>query len=646
MEWGRTPCTLERVLSDVHDEPRTDYAGIVIDGSADAIGAFDRDAKWTLWNAAMERLSGKRASDVVGKHVWDAFPDLQSAPSDRLIERILAGETHTHASGRYAPLRDRSGAIVGGVVVRRIASVDEAADGSASRAASIAALERRATELEAVFRAFRDRCVRINREGRILRLIAGYPESLAPGSVEGKHIRDILDPVDASKIENALRELEVRRAPVVVEYEAPRADGKHQLEARLVPFGDEVIAVLRDVSDRHRAEQALHEAEKRLRASQKMEAIGRLAGGVAHDFNNLLTIMLSCAELLARSSPPGSTAATYLADISGAAQRGAALTRQLLAFSHQQPMQPRVFMLNTVVLELKAMLGRLIGENIELVTELDTHAGSVRADRSQVEQVIVNLVVNARDALGERGGRILLATAEAREIPAGDGQEDLAPGKYTTLIVRDDGAGMTEEVKAHLFEPFFTTKPHGKGTGLGLATVYGIAKQSGGRVEVRSAQGEGAELRVLFPAVSEAPAEPATPVLASLGPGGHELVLLVEDEALLRRVVGEILIAAGYRVAQAANGDEALAMFEDARQRNERIDVLLSDLVMPGMSGRELAMRLKRASPMLPVLFMSGYEERASEVRGDEPVIAKPFTASALARRVREVLDGGTREDG
>ena len=634
------------MLSDVHDGQRTDFADIVAEASADAIGVFDRDAKWTLWNAAMERLSGKRAPDVVGQYVWDVFPDLQSAPSDRLIERILAGETRTHASGRYAPLRDRSGVIVGGVVVRRIASVDEAPGVTESRAESIAALERRASELEAVFRAFRDRCVRINREGRILRLIAGYPESLPPVQVEGKHIRDILDPVDASKIESALRELEARRAPVIVEYEAPRADGKHQLEARLGPFGDEVIAVLRDVSDRHRAEQALHEAEKRLRASQKMEAIGRLAGGVAHDFNNLLTIMLSCAELLARSSPTGSTAATYLADISGAAQRGAALTRQLLAFSHQQPMQPRVFALNTVVLELKAMLGRLIGENIELVTELDADAGSVRADRSQVEQVILNLVVNARDALGERGGRILLATAGASVTRAGDGHEDLAPGKYATLIVKDDGSGMTEEVKAHLFEPFFTTKPHGKGTGLGLATVYGIAKQSGGRVEVRSALGEGAELRVLFPAVNEAAPEPAATVPSTLSPGGHELVLLVEDEALLRRVVGDILIAAGYRVARAANADEALAMFEDAQRRSERIDVLLSDVVMPGLSGRELAVRLKRASPGLPVLFMSGYEERASEVRGDEPVIAKPFTASALARRVREVLDGGRREAG
>ncbi len=518
------------------------------------------------------------------------------------------------------------------------AEVERRRDVEGRREAS-AELERRAAELETVFRALNDRCVRIDADGHVLKLLAGYPAYLPADRIEGKHIREILGPDDAQRIEDALAQLQQRRAPVTVEYDAVRRDGKRHIEARIVPFGEhEAIAVLRDVTDRHRAVEALREAEERQRASQKMEALGRLAGGVAHDFNNLLTIMLSCADLLARSVPASSLTSTYLAELSGAAQRGAGLTRQLLTFSHKQPMQPRLLEVSSVVSELKTMLGRLIGENIELVTELSERTGTVRADRGQVEQVLVNLVVNARDALGERGGRIVIAT---KEIWAGDASvrsDDLPPGRYAALIVKDNGIGMTDEVKAHLFEPFFTTKARGKGTGLGLATVYGIVKQSDGYVRVRSAPGEGAELEVLFPSVKEEATERVTPRMPSKRPGGSETVLLVEDEAPLRRLVAEILEEAGYRVVAAANAEEAIARSEQAAAKNEGIDLLLSDVVMPGLGGPELLARLRMVTPAMPVLFMSGYEEVTSV--GDEPAIAKPFSASAIARRVRAVLDG------
>jgi signal transduction histidine kinase len=482
----------------------------------------------------------------------------------------------------------------------------------------------------------------LDSSGRIVRLIAGYPEYVSSDRVEGKHVREILEPEDAARIEAGLRDLWAHRKPVTIEYAVQRADGLRHLEARVVLFGEnEAIAVLRDVSDRHHAEEALRQTEERLRASQKMEAIGRLAGGVAHDFNNLLTIMLSCADLLARSIPPGSLTSAYITDLYGAAERGAALTRQLLAFSHRQPLQLRVFELNSVVSELKSMLGRLIGENIQLVTRLDPRTGFVRADRGQVEQVIVNLVVNARDALGERGGQIVLATAARSAEEAGDAAGEPNEGGYAVLIVKDDGMGMTDEVKAHLFEPFFTTKARGKGTGLGLATVYGIAKQSGGRVHVRSAPGEGAELEVLFPAVSPEAAERRAATVPAKRPSGHERVLLVDDEAPLRRVVGEILLESGYRVELAASAEEALAKCEAWAAHEETIDLLLTDVVMPGMSGHELATRVRRLL-RVPVLFMSGYEEH-SGLGGGDPMIRKPFTASGLARRVREVLDAGSR---
>jgi nitrogen-specific signal transduction histidine kinase len=392
------------------------------------------------------------------------------------------------------------------------------------------------------------------------------------------------------------------------------------------------------VTDRHRAELALRESEERLSAAQKMEAIGRLAGGVAHDFNNLLTVLLNCTELLARGMPAQAPVRPYVAEIQAAIERGAALTQQLLAFSRKQPVQLRVFDLNATVQGVQTMLRRLIGEHIDLVTRLHDGALRVRADRGQIEHVLLNLVVNSRDALGDRGGCITVTTGTCT-VDAGGGASDLPPGRYASLAVRDDGSGMTDEVKSHVFEPFFTTKPRGKGTGLGLATVYGIVKQSGGHVSVRSAPGTGTELEAFLPLVDDPVTESIPAPRPPARPRGNETIVVVEDEPMLRRIVCEILAGSGYRIHPAENPDEALGVCADLAARGGSIDLLLSDVVMPGMGGRELAAQVRRRYPRVRVLLMSGYDESGGTEGGD-PIIGKPFTAIALATRVREVLDG------
>jgi PAS domain S-box-containing protein len=618
-----------------------EIAEALVRDSTDAMAAFDRDLRVVAWNPAMERFVGVPSSEVLGKRLPDAARDsdrLRELVADWPTERVLAGDTvlaegrvHARPDGsratcdwRYSPVRDRAGATHHGLAVAR--DVTDRYE-----------VERRAAELDAVFKALNDRCVRVGTDGLIHRLLAGYPAYVLPERVIGKRVRDILDAEDASRVEAALAEVNARSRPVSVEYDVTRADGEHHLEARLVPFGEgEVIAVLRDVSDRYRAEVALRESEERLRAAQKMEAIGRLAGGVSHDFNNLLTVLLNCTELLARGMPPQAPGRPYVAEIQSAIERGAALTQQLLAFSRKQPAQLRVFDLSTAVEDVQTMLRRLIGEHIELVTKLEGGPLRVRADRGQVEHVLVNLVVNARDALGDRGGRITTIT-RTRTVAAG-GAADVPPGRYAVLVVKDDGAGMTDEVKSHVFEPFFTTKPRGKGTGLGLATVYGIVKQSGGHVSVRSSPGAGTEVEVLLPAVDHPVSASVPAARPPARPGGDETIVVVEDEPTLRRIVCEILAGSGYRVHPAENPEDALAVCAELVARGQSLDLLLSDVVMPGMGGRELAALVRQRYPRARVLLMSGYDESGG-VEGGDLIIGKPFTATALATRVREVLD-------
>jgi two-component system, cell cycle sensor histidine kinase and response regulator CckA len=381
--------------------------------------------------------------------------------------------------------------------------------------------------------------------------------------------------------------------------------------------------------------------EQQFLHAQKMEAVGRLAGGLAHDFNNVLTAILGAVELGLLDVPPTSgPLREELEIIRDAAMRAKDLIRRLLAFSERQVLQPAVVDLNRLVTDIGKLLRRLIGEDVELVLARAPDLGAVRVDAGQIEQVLVNLAVNARDAM-PAGGRLTIATANV-ELAGGDASPApaLPPGPYVRLEVTDTGTGMVAETRAHLFEPFFTTKPPGKGTGLGLATVYGIVHQSGGSVVVDSAPGRGATFHVYLPRVAEAP-EVAASARAVVAPArGSETVLVAEDEQLVRLLVRKILQQAGYTVLVATGGAEALQL---ATQHAGPIDLLLTDVVMPEMSGRELMRQLAERRPATRVLYMSGYSDDAVAQHGvldpGTALIQKPFTPEALARKVREVLD-------
>jgi CheY-like chemotaxis protein len=374
-----------------------------------------------------------------------------------------------------------------------------------------------------------------------------------------------------------------------------------------------------------------------------MDAVGRLAGGVAHDFNNLLTVIAGRCELLRSRCRPEDPAWRHADLIGKTAERAARLTHQLLAFSRKQVLRPRVLDLNVVVAGMDRMLRRLIGEDGDLVVVEAKRLGATRADPGQLEQVILNLVVNARDAM-PNGGRLMIETANIRLAEGLPGTGIDAPaGEYVMLAVGDTGVGMDPEVQAHLFEPFFTTKGPGKGTGLGLATVYGIVKQSGGYVGVESELGRGSVFRIYLPRVDESP-EALEPTMGGRAPRGSETVLVVEDDDALRELAREILEMHGYTVIDARHPGEALLIVE---RRTGRIDLLVTDVVMPEMSGRELAERLSAVRPLLKVLYMSGYTDDAIVHHGvldaGITLIQKPFAPDAFAGKVREVLDSRRR---
>ena len=379
--------------------------------------------------------------------------------------------------------------------------------------------------------------------------------------------------------------------------------------------------------------------EAQLRQAQKMEAVGRLAGGVAHDFNNLLTTILGYSELLIQQRHEDAELVRELEEIRAAGERAAALTRQLLAFSRRQVLQPKVLDLNAVVTDFERMLRRLIGEDVELASRLDPRLGRVEADPGQLEQVIMNLAVNARDAMPQ-GGKLTIETAnvELSEAYAAE-RADVDPGPYVLLAISDTGTGMDEQTKSRLFEPFFTTKEAGKGTGLGLATAYGIVKQSGGHIAVYSELGRGTTFKVYLPRI-EAAVERSSEIETGPLPRGSETVLLVEDEVGVRALVRTLLEAQGYAVLEASGAEEAL---EIAGSHARPIDLILTDVVMPGSSGPGLRGELERSRPGTRFLFMSGYTDdavvRHGALESGLAFLQKPFTPEALARKVREVLD-------
>ncbi len=458
--------------------------------------------------------------------------------------------------------------------------------------------------------------------------------------VEGYHPTIWFDAIvaeDRAKVRASVDQVREGNA-TVVNYRVERPDGTIRwVRSRAFPVRDatgvvrRAAAVSEDITE-------LRQVEERLLQSQKMEALGQLAGGIAHDFNNLLTVILAETEFLEKTLPP-EIPREELREIHRVGERAALLTRQLLAFSRRQLVEPVVFDLNELVLEMATMLGRLLGEHIQLRTHLSPDAGSVRADRGQIEQVIANLAVNARDAM-PRGGTLTLRTTSVQlDETVAQSHAGLLPGEYVMLTVSDTGSGMTEDVRARVFEPFFTTKPQGKGTGLGLATSYGIVQQANGQLSVYSELGVGTMIRMHLPQVVAGPRAPVESIKPMIR-AGTETILLVEDEEAVRRVTVRLLEAEGYRIVAACDANDAHRQLES---HPEPIDLLLTDVMLPGVGGRELAEQVSRLRPGIRVLYASGYTDDAILAHGllehDVALLEKPFTRESLTRKVREVLD-------
>jgi nitrogen-specific signal transduction histidine kinase/CheY-like chemotaxis protein len=391
--------------------------------------------------------------------------------------------------------------------------------------------------------------------------------------------------------------------------------------------------------ERRNAEKALRTSEEQLRQSQKLEAIGQLAGGVAHDFNNLLTVIGGYSSILLGRISEDSPHRVAVEEIKKASERASALTRQLLAFSRKQILQPKLLDLNGVIADLEKMVRRLISEDIVLFILTDPLLGKVKADPGQVEQVLLNLIVNARDAMPQ-GGKLTIETANRFLSEEYALRHAASAGRYVMLAVSDSGCGMDAEVKEHIFEPFFTTKGAGKGTGLGLSTVYGIVKQSGGHIWLYSELNRGTTFKVYLPRLDENQEELEASIGTTAMPKGTETVLLVEDEEQVRGILTDMLESQGYHVVVASDGNEALNI---ASLHDGTIHLLLTDVVMPQMSGRQLAEHAAAIRPEMKILYMSGYTDDAIVRHGllDEKLnfLQKPFDSAAVARKVREVLD-------
>ncbi len=494
-----------------------------------------------------------------------------------------------------------------------------------------------------------DVIMRIDRDGRYLYVNQAIRTLLnkTPQDFIGKRSAEI----DFHRMENRLWETGVQKVlhtgrPTSLQFELLRDGETGIFDCRIFPEFDgdgqvrTALASIRDITELKRVQEEKKNLEVQFLQAQKMEAIGRLAGGVAHDFNNLLTGITGNIALAMMDLDPEDPLFQNLQEIKWTAERTAELTHQLLAFSRKQIIAPKRVELNEVVARLENMLRRMIGEDVELRTRLQEGLGMVKVDPGQMEQVLVNLAVNARDAMPD-GGKLTIETGEAFL------DEDYCrrraytePGRYAVLTISDNGVGMDGETLSHVFEPFYTTKPKDKGTGLGLATVYGIVKQNKGYVEVYSEQGLGATFRIYLPFAKTENVEDRKERRKEVWPRGEETILLVEDEKIVRETAARVLGHLGYRILVGADGDEGLAV---ARKWGSEIDLLMTDVVMPGISGAELVETLRKIRPEMKILFTSGYTEDVIVHHGvlEQGVnfIEKPYNPAGLARKIRDVLD-------
>ena len=618
------------------------WKAAIFESALDGIITVDHEGRITDFNHAAEKIFGRSRSDVLGRQAVMTLvpPGLRDYHRNEIAQHVLAGDSKVvgrrietlgmRADGAEFPIEmavtplEVHGRHLFIMFVRDITDRRRAED----------SLRASGRQFRALFEGSLDAMVVADDQGRYVEVNPAACElhGLPRRALLGHWIGDFAAP--GFDFQAAWQELHEKQG-FRWEMRLHRADGV-QRDLDLVATADFLpgshLVVLRDVTDRK-------QLEAQLRQSQKMEAIGRLAGGVAHDFNNLLSVIAGYAELMLRGLPADSPQRGKGEEILKASARAAALTRQLLAFSRQQVLQPKIFDLNAVVSEMEAMLERLIGVDVLLDTRLDPHLGRVRADPGQVEQVVMNLVVNARDAMPD-GGNIALSTRNV-EMDEAYVREHLGSraGPYVLLQVKDTGHGMDAETQAHIFEPFFTTKEKGKGTGLGLATAYGVVKQSGGYIWVESEPGRGTTFHVFLPRVDELE-EAVEPAAAAPAQGiAGETILLVEDQEAVRHLMREILEMSGYVILEAASGKEAMRI---SAEHKAPIRLMVTDVVMPGMTGTELGQQLRAQRPEMKVLYISGYADDALHegvLDAGSAFLQKPVKSADLERVVRQLLE-------
>jgi PAS domain S-box-containing protein len=619
-----------------------------VDSALDAIVTMNAAGEVTGWSGHAERLFGWTAAEANGQRLAELIipPQHRDAHAQGLARFLETGVGRIARERISITALDKSGRELAVELIVTPYRHNGAWNftGFIRDMSEVRRTERQLAQRERHLRAIIEtepECVKLlDREGRLVDMNASglamiEADSLA--AVVGESVLSLVVPSDRAAFLALCRSVS-SGTPGSLEFNIVGLKGTpRRLETRAVPLVPEdaetplLLGITRDVTARR-------QLEERLRTAQRLESVGRLAGGVAHDFNNLLTAILGSAHAIDESLGPDHPRREDVEEIRGAALRAADLTRQLLAFSRQQVLRPRVLDLNALVTRMEKLLRRLIGEHITLRTSLAPALASVRADPGQLEQVIVNLVVNARDAM-PAGGTITIETSRADRFDHGELSVRTA-AQYLTLSIRDDGPGIDPSVRDHLFEPFFTTKDRERGAGLGLATVYGIVNQSDGHIRVESDLGRGSAFVIYLPAVA-LPADALTaPAIGSVAAGGNETILVAEDEGALLNLARITLTKKGYAVLTANSGTAAL---EVATKVADPIHVLLTDVVMPGMSGRDLARRLTLDRPDLQVIFMSGYAGDAVFEMGvlDAGVefLQKPFTPGELASKVREVLD-------
>jgi two-component system, cell cycle sensor histidine kinase and response regulator CckA len=635
-------------------ETPTDMLSGILEGLPNPVFVKDEQRRWVLLNDAYCRFMGRARDQLLGKSDRDFFPkeeaDVFSSRDDSVFasgdvdeneERFTDGAGHEHVILTRKTLHvDPSGRRF---LVGVITDITE-------RTRVEHALEASETRYRRLFEAAKDGILILDAgTGKIVDVNPFLTELTGYSREEflGLHLWEIGPFKDKADSKASFADLQAKEYVRYDDLPLLGHDGREIAVEFIsnvyrVDSQDVIQCNIRDISARKRAEKERRALEQQFQQSQKLESVGRLAGGIAHDFNNLLTVILSCAETLKAEGGPASPAQPEVVDdILVAGRRAEELTRHLLAFARKQVIAPVALDLNAIVRESEKLLRRSLGEDVELVTALPAGLWLTRCDPGQIEQVILNLAINARDAMPS-GGRLAIETANVEVDDDFVGRHRfMHPGPHVRLRITDTGAGMTPEVKAHVFEPFFTTKPVGMGTGLGLATVYGIVKQSEGSILLESEPGLGTRFEVYLPRTSDPLVSVSTASVASRR--GTETVLVVEDDPLVRKVACRSLDAAGYHVIVASSGREALDL---ATRVGGRLDLLLTDVIMPGLNGRELADELRRGRPGLRVLYMSGYAHdvisKAGVLDSGIEFLRKPFTVAQLQERAREVLDRAT----